>query len=187
MVVCGVALVVLHRSAPRGSNRTSFELHIPNGSGVGNGLKRECVVVARGNELLNNLTIFEVALVCRTAYSTDGVVHTIHPRHIEREDIVLSYDNRLFDGLSQVSTDNGSLARYRLAAILDYHITMLPMGKLVGKHLLVLNEGSDIIEGLGYKVSRKSTISQEVVLANRDALNRAVDEITQSIYVLIPT
>ena len=187
MVVCGITLVVLHRSAPRGSNRASFELHIPNGSGIRNGLERESVVVARGNELLHNLSIFEVALVRSTAYSTDGVVHTILPRHIERKNIVLSYDYRLFDGLSQVTTDNGSLARYRLATILDYHITMLPMGKLVGKHLLVLNEGSDIIEGLGYKVSRKSTIPQEVILANRDALNRAVDEITQPIYVLIPT
>ena len=187
MVVCGVALVVFHRSAPRGRDRASFELHIPNGSGVCNWLKRECVVVARGNELLHNLTIFEVALVRRTAYSTDGVVHTILPRHIEREYIVLSYDYRLFDVLSQVTTDNGSLARYRLATILDYHITMLPMGKLVGKHLLVLNEGSDIIEGLGYKVSRKSTIPQEVVLANGEPAYRVVDEITQPIYVLIPT
>ena len=100
---------------------------------------------------------------------------------------MLSYDYRLFDGLSQVSTDNGSLARYRLATILDYNITMLPMGKLVGKHLLVLNEGSDILKGLGYKVSRKSTIPQEVVLANGETPYRVVDEITQPIYVLIPT
>ena len=100
---------------------------------------------------------------------------------------MLSYYYRLFDSLSQVSTDNGSLARYRLAAILDYHITMLPMGQLVGKHLLVLNEGSDIIEGLGYKVSHKSTIPQEVVLANGESAYRVVDEITQPLYVLIPT
>ena len=61
------------------------------------------------------------------------------------------------------------------------------MGKLVGKHLLVLNEGSDIIKGLGYKVSSKSTISQEVVLTNGESAYRVVDEIAQPIYVLIPT